>query len=239
MSREIININELQTLYLGRRGENDVTEILFDISELQLEYGIGTVELLVRQPGSNELYPVVVTLENNMAKWLVRLEDVSVEGTGEAQLSYIVEKQCKKTTVYRTYIAKSLGATTPTPDPGKDWVNHIIHVGASIEGEYKKAESYAHGETGVREGEDTDNAKYYAKVASEALSGLDGKVEQGKREIDNYVKGKEEELKGDTGNVFFAAFKVAGKRLKMYSDPKIDKVRFQRKGSRLSYRLNI
>lgn len=43
--------------------------------------------------------------------------------------------------------------------------------------------------------------------------------------------------KGDTGNVYFASFAVKGKRLKMYSDPALDKVKFQRKKSRLFYRL--
>lgn len=53
------------------------------------------------------------------------------------------------------------------------------------------------------------------------------------------MKEKHESLKGDTGNVFFAAFKVAKSRLKMYSDPTIDKVNFKRIGSRLKYRLKV
>ena len=51
------------------------------------------------------------------------------------------------------------------------------------------------------------------------------------------MDGKEAELKGDTGDVYFAAFKVVNGRLMMYSDPEIDKVRFVRIGSRLFYRL--
>lgn len=200
MDQKITNINESQTLYLGRRGENAVTEILFDISELQLEYGPGTVELLVRQPSSNELYPIVVTIEKNFAKWRVRLEDVSVEGTGEVQLSYFVEKQCKKTTVYRTYISKSLGATTSTPDPGKDWVNHIIHIGASVEGEYKKAESYAHCGTGTREGEDTDNAKYYAEKTKQDASQTDIDAKES-RKIKEQIDLKAEEIENNRASV--------------------------------------
>ena len=53
------------------------------------------------------------------------------------------------------------------------------------------------------------------------------------------MKEKHENLKGDTGNVFFAAFKVAKGRLKMYSDTTIDKVNFKRIGSRLKYRLKV
>lgn len=59
---------------------------------------------------------------------------------------------------------------------------------------------------------------------------------EAKKDIDIYVQNKHESLKG---NVFFAAFKVVRGRLKMYSDPTIDKVNFRRTGSRLKYRLKI
>ena len=62
-------------------------------------------------------------------------------------------------------------------------------------------------------------------------------MEDAKKEIDEYVSKKEHELKGETGNVYFAAFKVVNGRLKMYSDAELDKVRFVRAGSRLLYRL--
>lgn len=101
------------------------------------------------------------------------------------------------------------------------------------------AKSWAVGNTGTRDGEDLDNAKFYAKRASEIAAEIPGAVKVGKEEIDRYVKAKEADLKGETGNVYFAAFKVKSGRLKMYSDPNVDKVRFRRKGSRLTYRLKI
>ncbi len=103
----------------------------------------------------------------------------------------------------------------------------------------KLAESWAVGNTGTRDGEDLDNAKFYAKQASDTAAEIPGAVKVGKEEIDRYVKAKEADLKGETGNVYFAAFKVVSGRLKMYSDPNVDKVRFRRKGSRLTYRLKI
>ena len=102
----------------------------------------------------------------------------------------------------------------------------------------KQAEGYAHGRDDLPERAE-DNAKYYAEEAKNAVKEIPGQVEDAKDEIDAYVKGKEAELKGDTGNVYFAAFKVVNGRLKLYSDPEIDKVRFVRAGSRLLYRLNF
>ena len=91
-------------------------------------------------------------------------------------------------------------------------------------------------------GEDPDifhDAVQAVQKSADKAAGIPGRVEEAKKEIDKYVQGKEEQLKGDTGNVYFAAFKVVNGRLKMYSDPEIDKVRFIRIGSRLLYRLNF
>ena len=102
----------------------------------------------------------------------------------------------------------------------------------------KESADKAHGREDLPE-RAQDNAKYYAGEAADTAAKIPGRVEEAKEEIDRYVQGKEEQLKGDTGNVYFAAFKVVNGRLKMYSDPEIDKVRFIRIGSRLFYRLNF
>lgn len=100
------------------------------------------------------------------------------------------------------------------------------------------AEAWAHGREDHPD-QAQDNAKYYAEQAARSAAEVPGKTEQAKKDIDKYVQRKESELKGDTGNVFFAAFKVVNGRLKMYSDPTVDKVCFRRVGSRLKYRLKI
>lgn len=100
----------------------------------------------------------------------------------------------------------------------------------------KEAESWAHGHEDYK-GRDYDNAKYYAYIAKDEAEKIPAKVVEGKEDIDHYVQKKEKDLKGETGNVHFAVFRVVNGRLKMYSDPNVDKVRFVRKGSRLTYRL--
>ncbi len=104
------------------------------------------------------------------------------------------------------------------------------------EAKAEEAESWAHGREDHPEQKE-DNAKYYAGEARKAAESVPGRVEEGKRSIDNYVRQKETELKGDTGNVYFPSFRVVAGRLIMYSDPKADRIRFYRKGSRLMYRL--
>lgn len=100
------------------------------------------------------------------------------------------------------------------------------------------SEAWAHGHEDYPERE-KDNAMYYAGKAKEAVKEISGEVRDAKNEIDHYVEEKEATLKGEPGNVHFAAFKVVDGRLKMYSAPDVDKVRFRRTGSRLKYRLNF
>lgn len=102
----------------------------------------------------------------------------------------------------------------------------------------KESESWAHGHEEYPN-RVKDNAAYYAEQAKNAAKEVPGRVEEGKQQIDNYVKEKEKQLKGETGNVYFASFAVVKGRLKMYSDPTVDKVRFRREGSRLKYRLAL
>lgn len=100
----------------------------------------------------------------------------------------------------------------------------------------KEAEAWARGHVEYAE-RDKDNARYYAKQAKDEAEKIQGKVKEGKEEIDRYIKENRDDLKGEIGNVNFAAFKVVAGRLKMYSDPNVDKVRFYRVGSKLKYRL--
>lgn len=102
----------------------------------------------------------------------------------------------------------------------------------------KESESWAHGHEEYPN-RVKDNAAYYAEQAKNAAKEVPGRVEEGKQQIDNYVKEKEKQLKGETGNVYFASFAVVKGRLKMYSDPTVDKARFRREGSRLKYRLAL
>ena len=100
----------------------------------------------------------------------------------------------------------------------------------------KEAEAWAHGYEDYPD-RDQDNAKYYARQAKDETEKIQGKVAEGKEEIDRYIKENRNNLKGEIGDVNFAAFKVVNGRLKMYSDPNVDKVRFYRVGSKLKYRL--
>lgn len=112
-----------------------------------------------------------------------------------------------------------------------------VNDAANRAGEHERqSERWAVGREDIAESLQ-DNAKYYASQAKDAVHGIPGQVDDAKAHIDAYVQSKQQELKGDTGNVYFASFRVVNGRLKMYSDPAATKIAFRRVGSRLRYRV--
>lgn len=82
----------------------------------------------------------------------------------------------------------------------------------------------------------TDNAKYYAHQAEQAVMGIPGQVEDAKADIDNYVKGKEDDLKGEDGNVCFVEFRIQPPCLFMRNNPEETDIEFRLNGSKLEYK---
>lgn len=128
--------------------------------------------------------------------------------------------------------------TPEEPELFRKAVEIVSEAAGRAEKAQEQAEAWTHGHEKHPEC-DTDNAKYYAKQAKKETASISGRVENGKKDIDSYIRQKKADLKGETGNVFFAAFRVVAGKLKLYSDPAVDKVRFRRTGSRLKYRLKM
>lgn len=63
----------------------------------------------------------------------------------------------------------------------------------------------------------------------------DKKIQDSKSDIDEYVKQKENELKGETGDVYFASFLIVPPKLYMYNDTSKTHINFEREGSKLYY----
>lgn len=99
----------------------------------------------------------------------------------------------------------------------------------------KLAERFAVGLAEVPESL-TDNAKYYARQAERAVMGIPGQVEDAKGDIDNYVKGKEADLKGEDGNVCFVEFRIEPPCLYMRNNPDETDIEFRLNGSKLEYK---
>lgn len=167
MKRIIVESNT-KVICIGKRGENDATQIVFPIGEYKNQYGNGYASLLYKYPGINqEAYPVYLTQTDSEAVWTVKASDTKISGNGELQLYYIVGDSIAKSIIYQTKCMDSITKPGTVPDSEKAWVDEVVKAGTKAEAFSKLSESFTHGKTGVRPNEDTDNAKEYNRKSKD------------------------------------------------------------------------
>lgn len=161
MSRISVDVNSarIPVLQVGYQGENEVTDVLFDISSWITEFGEGVAQLRVKRPGNSEdeSYVLSLIITDGKAVWTVSETDTANKGNGKVQLSYMVGNIVKKAVIYPYKVGKSIvGADNPV-DPFDSWI--------------ERSKAWAIGETlddeEVPETDETyqNNAKYYAEQA--------------------------------------------------------------------------
>ena len=161
MSRISVDVSSarIPVLQVGYQGENEVTDVLFDISSWITEFGEGVAQLRVKRPGNSEeeSYVLSLTITDGIAVWTVSETDTFNKGNGKVQLSYMVGNIVKKAVIYPYKVGKSIvGADNPV-DPFDSWIERskAWAIGKTLDG------------NDVPETDETyqNNAKYYAEQA--------------------------------------------------------------------------
>lgn len=161
MSRISVDVSSarIPVLQVGYQGENEVTDVLFDISSWIAEFGEGVAQLRVKRPGNSEeeSYVLSLTITDGIAVWTVSETDTFNKGNGKVQLSYMVGNIVKKAVIYPYKVGKSIvGADNPV-DPFDSWIERskAWAIGKTLDG------------VDVPETDETyqNNAKYYAEQA--------------------------------------------------------------------------
>lgn len=129
---DVMYVKPSSLLWLGRTGENNAREIVFDIHHWQDEYGPGIVELIVKRPGEESMYPVAVETDGGFVHWVISSADVEHAGTdGRAELRYYIGDTLVKSKIWVTSISKSLELPEiMPPEPQQSWVDQVIQAGA-------------------------------------------------------------------------------------------------------------
>lgn len=116
-----LSTGEALNLYVGQQGENAVTQVIFDFSGLNTEFGSGTLSLSIQRPKEDTPYAQTLTVSGTDATWLVNETDTGVSGCGQIQLTYTVSSKVAKTVVYKYTVYPSIGADGEYPIPGQTW----------------------------------------------------------------------------------------------------------------------
>ncbi len=138
-----LSVERSVMLNLGRVGENGVTEFVFDYANWTEEFGEGVLSLVLKRQGDAEGYPKSMTVESGQSTWVVDSTDVGVEGIGEAQLTYTVNGDAKKSVIYLTRTCPSIEPVGPAPDPYQSWLDQMIEAKEDAENAADRAETAA------------------------------------------------------------------------------------------------
>lgn len=109
---------------LGRRGENNVTEILFPQPESLMG---NSWTLIHRRARDNSGYQVPLEKRGNALVWTIARGDVETPGIGRAELTCTgSDGAVLKSVIYTTLTVDSLDAGEDVPDPAKPWYEDIM-----------------------------------------------------------------------------------------------------------------
>ena len=125
-----ITVTGNETIQIGRRGENQATQIIWTniLENWRTMYGDGVVQLAVRRPNDKDPYPAACEVIGNDIMWTIQAADTAQNGAGECELSYIVDAVLVKSQTWDTMIARSLtgdGTVDPPSEPSKTWFSKI------------------------------------------------------------------------------------------------------------------
>lgn len=129
-------------IYLGKQFESGIKKIIFDVSSLISVYGLGSIEIVHKNPDDVE-YPVVIEkISDSEYAWEIKTADTYKNGFGEIQLTYFVDDAKKKTTTIQTVIDKSIGVLSVAPDVVRPYLDQITEIGAQVKTDKEITEEY-------------------------------------------------------------------------------------------------
>lgn len=167
---------ETDGFFIGIRGENNVTEVVFDYGAWFREFGDGAVSMLALRPKDTVAYPVALEYDYDAhtATWLVSGVDTDQEGKGKAEFIYTVGEQVAKTIVFKTAIGKDIGhSDSQVPDPYETWVDRLETLGnVTLQNALDAYRAQQAAETAQGKAEDAQGAAETAQGKAEDAQGL-------------------------------------------------------------------
>ena len=155
----IVGSKHRQTIELGRRGENGVTQIVFDVSWLVKTYGEGTAALAAVRPGENTPYPVTAAQDSDAktVTWTVSNADTAIRGYGACQFFWYIGTKLAKSVLFRTAIERDIGDVgEEPPEPYETWVEQVLAAAETVEAAQYYVTPEAYGAQGDGATDDTE-----------------------------------------------------------------------------------
>ena len=185
----VININPCDRMkegVIGHVRENEVTQIVFDLSAWIAEYGLGTVALSVMRQGDLVPYPVPIAIVGGKATWTISATDTAKYGRIKAQLSYMVGSKVKKTNVYTLSTKESLPVDGDAPEAYETWLEILQTMTAETAANAESARQSAAsaGQSASDADQSMQDAQGYADDASASAQNAENSAQSAEESAD-------------------------------------------------------
>lgn len=145
----IYHAEEGRDIIIGRQGEYNATQIIFDLTELKESVGEGTAAL-VHYPYNGEPYIVPATVgetydaavqEGTELTWTIGQLATMHHGDGVVVANWIAETGLKKSVRYKTKCYKSIGTATTITDAQQSYIDQMTQLSTGMLNDLQEAEN--------------------------------------------------------------------------------------------------
>lgn len=214
----VININTCERMkdgIIGHVRENEVTQLVFDLSAWIAEFGLGTVALSVMRQGDIVPYPVPIAIVDGKATWTISATDTAKHGRIKAQLSYMVGTKIKKTNVYTLSTKESLPVDGDAPEAYETWLEILQGMTAETAANAESARQSAAsaGQSASDAEQSMRDAQGHADDASISARNAEGSAQSANNSADDaeHYAGLAAQHAAESGYVWFEINENDGK----------------------------
>lgn len=128
------------TLNLGRQGEYNVRDVIFDMSDFQQKYGDGTATI-VHFPANGSAYTVPslsgeskdsAILDGESLIWTIGKLATRYDGNGIAIITWVTLDGLKKSIKYNTYCKESVGDYGADKSAQQSYIDQMAELAATL-----------------------------------------------------------------------------------------------------------
>ena len=114
------------TIMIGKQGENNATQIVFDLSSFVDLFGDGSATLVFHRGPDAAPYLVPAVHTGRSLVWTVTDTDTQYDGLGAAEVRWTVNDVLAKSAVFRTMCNESITGNDPMPPAMQSWYDAMI-----------------------------------------------------------------------------------------------------------------
>lgn len=130
-TRELDSLNRKTYIPIGWTGEKNHVQVRINCAGFFAEYPGAAASIAVKPP-KGDVYPVVVTIEDDQVVWDISEADLSVAGYGVFQITFTLDEEIIKTVISSYVVNESLEPAGEAPEALDTWMDAAFERLAAV-----------------------------------------------------------------------------------------------------------